>query len=69
MVNLDGDMLFILNVWFQLKARGYTNIDALEPSEGMREKAAQKDIYHTFYKDLLSDEPSLVAPSEDINNS
>ena len=45
----------ILN--FQLKEKGYTNIDALDGSEGMLEKAKQKGVYKNCIKAMIGNAP------------
>ena len=42
---------------FQLKERGYTNIDALDGSKGMLEKAKEKNIYQNLIHTLLGPQP------------
>ena len=42
---------------FQLKERGYTNIDALDGSKGMLEKAKEKNIYQNLIHTLLGPHP------------
>ena len=43
---------------FQLAKLGFTNIDALDPSDGMLEEAQKKNVYKNFlcqYFDINSD--------------
>ena len=42
---------------FQLKERGYGNIDALDGSKGMLEKAAEKGIYKNYIHALVGPQP------------
>ncbi len=42
---------------FQLKKRGYTNIDALDGSEEMLKIAKTKGVYKNFYKAYLGPSP------------
>ena len=42
---------------FQLKERGYTNIDELDGSKGMMEKATEKNIYQNLTHALLGPHP------------
>ena len=39
---------------------GYTNIDALEPSEGMIEKARKKNLYTQYIVDYMSEKQSVI---------
>ena len=48
---------------FQLTERGYTNIDALDGSRGMLEKAKEKGIYKDYIHAWLGPEPI-----EDLEN-
>ena len=41
---------------FQLKTRGYTNIDALDASQGMLGKEKEKRIYKNYIQALLCPE-------------
>ena len=42
---------------FQLKERGYTNIDALDGSEGMLQQAKAKGIYNKYIHAFLCPHP------------
>ena len=42
---------------FQLKERGYGNIDALDGSKGMLEKAAEKGIYKNYIHAMVGAQP------------
>ncbi|XP_012939075.1 methyltransferase-like protein 27 [Aplysia californica] len=44
----------------RLKPRGFSNIDALEPSEGMLALALAKDLYVSSFTDLLGDQPTSI---------
>ena len=51
---------------FQLKKRGYTNIDALDGSEEMLKIAKTKNVYKNFYKAYLGPTPIEVIPKGNI---
>ena len=42
---------------FQLKERGYTNIDAIDGSEGMLQKAKEKGVYKNCMRALIGSAP------------
>jgi len=44
----------------RLKQQGFTNIDALEPSEGMMDLAKNKHIYNETFLDFLGKEPTEI---------
>ena len=48
--------LFYVNL-FQLKERGYGNIDALDGSKGMLAKAKTKEIYKNHIHALVGSQP------------
>ena len=41
----------------QLKERGFTNLDALDGSKGMLERAKEKGIYKNYIHALLGPQP------------
>lgn len=40
---------------FQLKKHGFQHIDALDPSQGMLDKAKEKDLYEKYICDFITD--------------
>jgi len=50
-----------------LKVRGFTNVDALEPSEGMVEVSKRKGVYKShFVEPINADKPTGLAESKII---
>lgn len=46
----------------QLKRLGFKHIDALDPAEGMLQKAKEKDIYERYICDYITDKPLDIEP-------
>jgi ubiquinone/menaquinone biosynthesis C-methylase UbiE len=47
-----------------LQALNYTNVDALEPSEGSNDVARSKGLYRNFITELLGPDKQLSIPSD-----
>jgi len=50
----------------KLKLKGFTNVDALEPSEGMLQLAIDKKIYNKTYLGFLSPDSGVPANAYDV---
>lgn len=43
------------NFYLQLKKHGFQHIDALDPSQGMLDKAKEKNLYERYICDFITD--------------
>ncbi|KAK3103111.1 hypothetical protein FSP39_016574, partial [Pinctada imbricata] len=48
---------------YELKMRGFDNLHALDPSEGMLNKAKKKNIYNQFYCEYMTENVAII-PSD-----
>lgn len=51
-------------VCFQLKQQGFVHIDALDPSEGMLEKAKARSLYENYICDYITDKQLDIQESK-----
>ena len=49
------NMYYTSRCMFQLKLQGFQHIDALDPSEGMLEKAKSKNVYDRYICDFFTE--------------
>ena len=54
--------IHILCLLLQLKKLGFKHIDALDPAEGMLQRAKEKNIYERYICDYITDKPLDIEP-------